>query len=158
MILQPPNIIFGVFVFCDPRQNVAVDECCIEIADDPVTQDAAVGLNSFHAYTGLPGQVSFSALSGVSLPSLNGSYVAATPSAHSSGETYKVKDRFALPGPTWCQQFSILLRRILWTRRFEILSLPDVSLVLVIAVVTGKALILVLFSFQVNACLTCVML
>ena len=94
----------------------------------------------FNAYTALPaGEVSFSALSGLSLPSVDSDNLAAPQKVHSSGESYTVKDRFALPGPTWCQQFAILLRRILWTRRFEVLSLPDASLVLAIALVTGQS-------------------
>ena len=110
---------------------------------------------SLSAYAVLPGQISFSALSGVSLPSLDRDYSAAPQSARSSGESYKAKDRFALPGPTWCQQFTILLRRIMWTRRFEVLSLPDASLVLVIALITGGALFIV--SSGLTSPLACLM-
>lgn len=117
---------------------------------DLIEQDAVVVAKLFATHTGLPGQVSFSAPSGVSLLSLDGDCLAAPQSAHSSGESYRVKDRFALPGPTWCQQFAILVRRILWTRRFEILSLGDAFLVLVIAVMTGMALLMQSY-FHVHA-------
>ncbi len=104
-------------------------------------QDAALEPKTLSAHTVLPGRISFSALSGVSLPSLDSEHLAAGQGSQSSGESYTVTDRFALPGPTWCQQFAILLRRIVWTRRFEIFSLPDASLVLVLALVTGSTLL-----------------
>lgn len=89
----------------------------------------------FTAYGPYAGPVSFTAISGVSLASISSKKL-----QRSSGESYTVTDRFALPGPTWCQQFAILLRRILWVRRFEVLSTPDVTIVLAIALVTGDEL------------------
>ena len=95
--------------------------------------------SSFTAYTASAGGLSFSALRGLPLPSSDNDRLSKYHAGYmSSGESYTIGDRFALPGPTWCQQFAILLRRILRTRRFEVLSVPDATLVLVVALITGE--------------------
>lgn len=105
------------------------------------------------SYTGpqaFTGGTSFSALTGLSQGS------APTPSQTqrlSSGESYDVDDRFTLPGPTWAQQFCILLWRIMRTRRGAVLDIPDASLVLGNALISGK--ICFLLSYCLNIHLDC---